>query len=950
VALPSRPARLRAALSRPSVRRRVVTGAVVAVLVAAGITWAAWPSGEPYGSSDAMVTVRSGPGGDEPVTLDTGLYVPRSATSAHPAPAVLLAHGFGGTKDSVATEAKELAGQGYVVQTWTARGFGRSGGRIGLDDPAYEVNDARRLLDRLAGMPQVQKDRPGDPRVGVVGGSYGGGLALLLAGHDPRVDAVVPQITWNSLSRAFFPNSDGGPATSGVFKRSWAGLFFGSGSGLDPAAILGGGAAAPDASGSPAPSSSGAPASGGPRRAAPPAADPQCGRFTAEICRMYLEIATTGRATPSAQALLDRRSPQSVLDRITAPTLLVQGQADSLFPLAEADANARGIAANGTPVRVAWYSGGHDASGSQADQDRVRFLTLQWLDRYVKKAGSGGTSFTFSNSGGLNLSTGRVTSTGFSAPAYPGLAGSGDPRRITLSGPPQTIAAPPGGSPAAISTVPGLGAAGALVGGATIDVPGQVASFGSGPLDRAVDVVGAPTVRLRAASATGEAVLFVKLYSVGPDGRSTLPQGLVAPLRLTGLPRTLDAAEPVRVALPAIAYRLEAGQRLRLAVSTTDQAYALPTDPTTYQVAAAGDLTLPTVPATPLAATGSLWTRLLVGLVLVLALALAVGALVARVRRRRVSSTVDPENADRPLVIRDLSKAYDDGFVAVRDLTFTVERGQVLGLLGPNGAGKTTTLRMLMGLIRPSGGEIQVFGHRIRAGAPVLSRLGSFVEGTGFLPHLSGTDNLRLYWRATGRPDADSYLAEALEIAGLGSAVERKVKTYSQGMRQRLAIAQAMLGLPDLLVLDEPTNGLDPPQIAEMRQVLRRYATDGRTVLVSSHLLAEVEQTCTHVVVMHQGTLVAAGTVAEVTGESSSVLVGVDDTDAALRVLAGATGVTRAHSSDGGVVVDLDPSLNGTGRIEVVRQLVEGGVGVDRVSPRRRLEDVFLTLVGGDKQ
>jgi ABC-2 type transport system ATP-binding protein len=906
-----------------------VTGAVAGVLIAAGITWAVWPSGEPYRSAAAMVTVQSGPRGDEPVTLDTALYVPRSATPAHPAPAVLLAHGFGGTKDSVAAEAEELAGQGYVVQTWTARGFGRSGGQIGLDDPGYEVNDARRLLDRLAALPEVQKDRPGDPRVGVVGGSYGGGLALLLAGHDRRVDAVVPQITWNSLSRAFFPDSAGGPATTGVFKKSWAGLFFGSGSGIDTAAILGG-----------------APATTGP----PPDTDPQCGRFTAEICRLYLQIATTGRATPAAQAVLDRRSPQAVLDRITAPTLLVQGQADSLFPLAEADANARGIAANGTPVRVAWYSGGHDATGSQADQDRVKFLTLQWLDTYVKKSGTAGASFTFSNSGGLNLSTGRVTSTGFSAPAYPGLAGSGEPRKITVSGPPQTIAVPPGGAPAAISTLPGLGAAGALVGGATIDVPGQVASFVSTPLDRAVDVVGAPTVRLRAASPTGEAVLFVKLYSVGPDGRSTLPQGLVAPLRLTGLPRTLAAAKSVQVTLPAIAYRVEAGQRLRLAVSTTDQAYALPTRPTTYQVAAAGDVTLPAVAATPLAATGTLWTRLLLALVALLALGLIAGALVARVRRRRASSIVDAENADRPLVIRGLSKAYDDGFVAVRDLSFTVERGQVLGLLGPNGAGKTTTLRMLMGLIRPSGGEIQVFGHRIRAGAPVLSRLGSFVEGTGFLPHLSGMDNLRLYWRATGRPDADARLDEALEIAGLGSAVHRKVKTYSQGMRQRLAIAQAMLGLPDLLVLDEPTNGLDPPQIAEMRQVLRRYAADGRTVLVSSHLLAEVEQTCTHVVVMHQGTLVAAGTVAEVTGESASVLVGVDDTDAALRVLAGATGVTRAHGADGGVVVDLDPSLNGTGRIDVVRQLVEGGVGVDRVSPRRRLEDVFLTLVGGDKQ
>jgi ABC-2 type transport system ATP-binding protein len=310
---------------------------------------------------------------------------------------------------------------------------------------------------------------------------------------------------------------------------------------------------------------------------------------------------------------------------------------------------------------------------------------------------------------------------------------------------------------------------------------------------------------------------------------------------------------------------------------------------------------------------------------------------------------VEAGHADTPLVIRGLGKAYGDGFVAVRDLSFTLDRGQVLGLLGPNGAGKTTTLRMLMGLIRPTAGEILVFGHRIRAGAPVLSRLGSFVEGTGFLPHLSGLDNLRLYWRATGRPEADSRLDEALAIAGLGDAVHRQVRTYSQGMRQRLAIAQAMLGLPDLLVLDEPTNGLDPPQIAEMRQVLRRYATDGRTVLVSSHLLAEVEQTCTHVVVMHQGTLVAAGTVAEVTGESASVLVGVDDPAAARRVLDGAHGVTGVQTAEGGVVVDLDPTLNGIARSEVVRQLVEGGVRVDRVSPRRRLEDVFLALVGGDK-
>src|SRR5206468_1595896 len=158
----------------------------------------------------------------------------------------------------------------------------------------------------------------------------------------------------------------------------------------------------------------------------------------------------------------------------------------------------------------------------------------------------------------------------------------------------------------------------------------------------------------------------------------------------------------------------------------------------------------------------------------------------------------------------------------------------------------------------------------------------SFVEGAGFLPHLSGAANLSLYWAATGRPLDEAHLEQALEIAGLGDAVRRRVGTYSQGMRQRLAIAQAMLGLPDLLVLDEPTNGLDPPQIHQMRDVLKRYAATGRTVVVSSHLLSEVEQSCSHVVVMHRGRLVAAGDVDDIVAGGGEATFRVDRvTDAA---------------------------------------------------------------------
>jgi ABC-2 type transport system ATP-binding protein len=297
-------------------------------------------------------------------------------------------------------------------------------------------------------------------------------------------------------------------------------------------------------------------------------------------------------------------------------------------------------------------------------------------------------------------------------------------------------------------------------------------------------------------------------------------------------------------------------------------------------------------------------------------------------------------------VVNGLRKAYADGFVAVQEIGFTVRRGQVVGLLGPNGAGKTTTLRVLMGLTTPTAGEVFVFGHKLVPGAPILSRVGALVEGPGFLPHLTGHENLRAYWQATGRPWEDARFEEALEIAGLGASVHRKTKNYSHGMRQRLAIAQAMLGMPELLVLDEPTDGLDPPQIAEMRRVLQRYATDGRAVLVSSHLLAEVEQTCTHAVVVNKGRIVASGQVEDIVGDSPSVQLDVSDVPAARRILEdlGVRSVTEEGAS--GLIVD----MNGTARSELVASLVTAGIGVDRLVPRRRLEDAFLALVGDNSR
>ncbi|URN16139.1 MULTISPECIES: alpha/beta fold hydrolase [Streptomyces] len=816
-------------------------------------------------------------------------------------PAVLVGHGFGGDKDAVRAQAERLARDGYAVLTWTARGFGRSGGRIGLNDPRHEVQDVRRLVDWLAKRPEVRLDLAGDPRVGVTGASYGGAVSLLAAGHDPRVDAVAPQIAYWNLADALLPD--------GVFKKLWAGIFFTTGSG-GPA--------------------------GGPSTA--------CGRFQPELCAMYQRVAVTGEPDAAARALLEARSPSAVADRIKVPALIVQGQSDSLFPLSHADAAARAVAANGAPVAVDWAAGGHDGGAPEAD--RVHARVTAWFDRYLKGDATAdtGPAFRVSRTGGVDSADGRATLRGAAADRYPGLrAGT---RTIPLAGPPQTFRNPAGAAPPGISTVPGVGAGlsrlSTLGVGVSLDFPGQHARFETRPLTEPLRITGTPTVRVTVSSDSGKAVLFGKVYDVGPDGRrQVLPAQLVAPVRVDGA----RGGRTVELTLPAIDHQVEAGHRLRLVLAATDLGYASPAAPAAYTVALAGDgLSVPTAPSLRTQAAGLPWWvwGLPAGGALVAA------ALLLTARRRTAAPAPDPELAAVPLVIDGLTKRYARSFeaYAVRDLSFRVEKGQVLGLLGPNGAGKTTTLRMLMGLITPDAGEIRVFGHAVRPGAPVLSRVGAFVEGAGFLPHLSGRENLELYWRATGRPAGDAHIDEALRIAGLGAALSRAVRTYSQGMRQRLAIAQAMLGLPDLLILDEPTNGLDPPQIREMRDVMIRYAAGGRTVIVSSHLLAEVEQSCTHLVVMDRGRLVQAGPVAEITGNGDTLLVTVEgDLPEPLVEKAGALpGVASATRVEGGLLVRLDGTAT---TAALVAGLVRLDVPVTGVGPHRRLEDAFLTLIGG---
>ncbi|MFD3311674.1 CocE/NonD family hydrolase [Streptomyces sp. NPDC058694] len=869
------------ALRRP--RRWIAAAAAVVVLAGAG-TWTAVASdGAPaVHRTDQLISTGDG------VRIDTSYF---TGDAAGRRPAVLLAHGFGGSKKDLRTQAEDLARDGYAVLTWSARGFGGSNGKIGLNDPKGEVADASKLIDWLAKRPEVQLDKTGDPRVGMAGASYGGAVSLLTAGTDDRVDAIAPAITYWNLADALFPN--------GVFKKLWAGIFINTGGG--------------------------------------------CDKFEKQLCEMYNRVAESGTPDAAATKLLQERSPVAVGDRIKVPTLLMQGQTDSLFPLDQADTAAKAIKANGAPVDVDWISGGHD--GGDMEVGRVQGRVQSWFDRYLKdeKGVDTGPAFRVTRNLGLGSGDGEPRLGSATEDSYPGLMSGG--RSIALTGREQRFDNPAGSSPPAISALPGLGGGGlsqlsSLGVGVSLDFPGQFASFESAPLTEDLQITGSPTATVHVKSTSEDAVLFAKLYDVGPGGaQPVLPSQLVEPIRVEGA----KAGKDVRITLPAIDHEVDDGHRLRLVLASTDLGYASPTAPATYTVSQQSGLTVPAPLGGDTAAAALpawVWWLPLAGAGLALALLLSG-------RRRTATPAPDPAQAEVPLQITDLSKRYAKSAdrYAVRDLTFRVEKGQVLGLLGPNGAGKTTTLRMLMGLIKPDAGEIRVFGHVIRPGAPVLSRVGAFVEGAGFLPHLSGRENLELYWRATGRPPEDAHLDEALKIAGLGDALSRAVRTYSQGMRQRLAIAQAMLGLPDLLILDEPTNGLDPPQIREMREVMIRYAAAGRTVIVSSHLLAEVEQSCTHLVVMDHGKLVQAGPVKEIIGSGDTLLVGTatPTDEPVVEKVAALPGVVSAVRTDDGLLVRLD--ADGSAR-RLVAELVRMDVPVESVGPHRRLEDAFLTLIG----
>jgi len=748
------------------------------------------------------------------VTLDTSLYLPVSV----PAPAILLAHGFAGDKSSVAAQAKSLAESGYVVLAWTARGFGKSTGEISMNSPQGEVADVSKLIDYLATRKEVVQQGVKDPLVGIAGDSYGGSIALMTAGYDNRIDAVAANITWNNLSHVLFPQNSQDPSY-GPYKKFWAGTFFAL-------------ASLPNAFGG------------------------ECGTFAPAWCAAFKDAVATGLPTAADEKLMLASSPSTITSKITAPTLLMQGEADSLFPLTESIANAQQIhqAHPNVPLAMIWHSGGHD--GGTDETKRLQLATLTWFNKYLlhKKVTLPAFQVTDTN-GSISLVDSSVIPKLLQSETLPI-----NPVYSTLpiTTPFTALIAPIGGIPGAISSLPGVGSALALAGNiggvSAAFLPGQSGFLETAPLVHPLSIIGPSKVTVKVSSNKPDATLFFSLVVRTPSGQTKQPNGIVAPVHLTNL---ATAGSLFTINLPAVVLDAAVGDKLAVAISTTDQGYAMPADGRLYTVTVASPLSFSHPLFTSSKSKSSYYIWPIAALVILI---LSVITVYLR-RPRHNDEPVEP--TDALVTVSNLTKVYKDGYKAVDGLSFFVKRGQVLGLLGPNGAGKTTTLRMMMGLIYPTDGEISINGKPIYPGSPTLAELGSFVEGSGFLPHLTGRENLNLYWRSIGRTD-DPFFDEAVKITDLGKALDKKVRSYSQGMRQRLAIAQAMLGMPDLLVLDEPTNGLDPQQIKAMREVLKSYAKTGRTVIVSSHLLSEVEQTCSHVVLMHRGKLIAFGTLKKI--------------------------------------------------------------------------------------
>ncbi|MFC9556582.1 CocE/NonD family hydrolase [Rhodococcus sp. NPDC056960] len=558
----------------------VTAAAAVLTPIAVAAPAAADPAG--FSKTTLHFQVLVGANRDEPCDVIGDVYKPDSASPSNRVPAVLTTNGFGGSKNDQAGIASFLASRGYAVLAYSGLGFGGSGCKIHLDNPDYDGRAASELVSFLGGRdgmafvdPAHTVPVPGldyvvqdatahhgspeanDPRVGMVGGSYGGAVQFAAASVDPRIDTIIPMITWNDLSYSLAPNGTAqttGVSTSvpGASKVLWT-LTFGAvgvtnprteGYVSDPARALG------------------------------------CPNFANAACPALTQAAVLGYPDPASVEFLRQSSVVSYADRVKIPTLLLQGQQDTLFDLNESAATFETLRAQGNDVKMIWHSWGHshltpaegeiDMKAPNPDTQYETGRMVDWFDHYLKDSGVGtGPVFSYFRN--------WVDYTGNAAPAYAessdvavgqdySLYLSGDgaltDRRDGIVPGARTLNTLPGGLPAD-RDVPNMGP----------EVPGTQIEWSSGSLDAPLDVVGAPTLDVRvdavpAVTGVDDAVvIFAKLYDVAPDGSATLINGQVAPARI------VTPGAPVQVTMPAIVHRFDEGHRVRLVVSGGDPGF-----------------------------------------------------------------------------------------------------------------------------------------------------------------------------------------------------------------------------------------------------------------------------------------------------------------------------------------------------------------------------------------
>jgi hypothetical protein len=572
----------------------LATTAASGTAVAAGTHAAASKVTSPgYAKKTLHLWVHIGPDGAQRCNLVLDLYRPDGVSRDHPAPAVLTTNGFGGSKDGQAAEAQRLAGRGYVVLSYSGVGFGGSSCRIELDSFAWDGRAARQLVTFLGGgsratdgtrvgyvehSPRAHDGtrRRYDPVVGMIGGSYGGGVQLVAAAVDPRIDALIPIITWNDLRYALAPNNAGlqgdtlASSVPGIVKATppdgsigsgWLNLLWYSGTSSTRTTPL------------------------------PPS---PCPNYDATICPIHQQLVTDGYPDATARTKFKTTSISSRMDRLRIPVLLEQGENDSLFDLQQAVATYRALKHQHTPVKMVWQSWGHSGgTNSPGEAAVLNRLNDAWFGHYLKHhrtkpaldfsffrpwvadpahAYASAPSYPIGTSQKLYLS-GTASATG-GIDALTSDAGTvtdgGEDLTVPAIGDPQSLTQD-------VSLVGGLGGMNNVV---VADPAGTAASYETAPLTDTVDVVGVPRLTVRIATPAGAPTtapsgtlgLFFRVEDVAPDGTVSLPDGLISAARFP----TSDAGSTVTVELPGIAHRFPAGDRIRLVIAGSDSAYALP--------------------------------------------------------------------------------------------------------------------------------------------------------------------------------------------------------------------------------------------------------------------------------------------------------------------------------------------------------------------------------------